>query len=200
MAEALEPPSGAGRLPAQSPHAPAPEHCESDRDKLFREFVPFVTRFARRHCADADMRAELLGEAYLCIAGLVERYDPRHGVPLRPYLVCNLRWHLFALWRTHRRRQSREVCLNDHDRADPDRFGNDPTDAWISRLERERLIGHLPNIICEIPARQRNALVWRYYEGLEYEAIAIRLGVKEATARSLLRHAVNGLRRQLVDA
>jgi len=71
----------------------------------------------------------------------------------------------------------------------------DPTPGWDEALLQQQLLRALPSMIAKLPTRQRQVLIWRYYEQRSFEEVANALGVKEATARSLLRHALNNIRR-----
>ncbi len=48
--------------------------------------------------------------------------------------------------------------------------------------------------VCRLPVRQKTALILRYYLDLPYLEIAVRMGVPEATARSLVSRAIARLR------
>jgi DNA-directed RNA polymerase specialized sigma24 family protein len=43
-------------------------------------------------------------------------------------------------------------------------------------------------------------VLWRYYESRSFEEIAEILQVRPSTVRSLLRHGVNRLRREILEA
>ncbi len=66
----------------------------------------------------------------------------------------------------------------------------DPAETVTDADEAMRLCRRLP-------ARQRAAVVLRYLEDRSYGDIAHILKVSEATARSLVRHALTALRDQL---
>lgn len=76
-------------------------------------------------------------------------------------------------------------------------WASDPTSAWDEAIVREELLRCLPHLISKLPQRQRQVLVWRYYEQRSFEEIAELLNVKVATTRSLLRHGLNTLRKGL---
>jgi DNA-directed RNA polymerase specialized sigma24 family protein len=46
--------------------------------------------------------------------------------------------------------------------------------------------------------RQRKIVIWRYYEERSFEEIASILQIQPATARSLLRHGLNNLRKHVL--
>jgi RNA polymerase sigma-70 factor, ECF subfamily len=59
--------------------------------------------------------------------------------------------------------------------------------------------GAVETVIAALPERQRLALFLRYYADLDYEAIAIVLGVKPGTVAATLHSAHAALRSQLLE-
>ena len=55
----------------------------------------------------------------------------------------------------------------------------------------------LPAAIAGLSERQRQMVIWRYYEDRSFEEIAGLLQTQPATVRSLLRHALANLRRRM---
>ena len=49
-------------------------------------------------------------------------------------------------------------------------------------------------MLAKLPTRERTAIVLRYYEDLDYAAIAAVLGIKESTARAAVSRALASLR------
>ena len=74
----------------------------------------------------------------------------------------------------------------------------DPSRQWDRHLMTQEVLHALPAAIAKLPPRQRQVVVWRYYESRSFEEIAATLRVRPATARSLLRHGLNNLRRQVL--
>ena len=61
---------------------------------------------------------------------------------------------------------------------------------------QQQILQSLPHAIAQLPDRQRKVVCWRYYDELPFEEIAGILDIEAATARSLLRHGLNNLRKQ----
>jgi RNA polymerase sigma factor (sigma-70 family) len=176
-------------------HLSRPETCE-DRAALFLEFEPLIRRLMRQYQQTPDVREELRGELYWRFDDFVDRYDPSRGIPLRPYLVRQLSLTAFAFARRRWRQHQREVHLEDIQA--PFTRQPDPTPQWDTALADREMSKTLPGLIARLPLRQRKVVVWRYYEERSYEQIAALLNIEPATARSMLRHALNRLR-QWVD-
>ncbi len=171
---------------------------QKERDQLYAEFVPLVRRLLRQYGTEAGLREDLIGEIYFRFSALLEAYDPERGIPLRPYLVRQLSASIYTFarhqWRRQRREMSLDALMVDHS-AHPD-----PARQWDDMLAMEQVSKALPQAFARLSVRQRQVVVWRYYEDRSFEEIAGRLNVQVATARSILRHGLNNIRRRLEEA
>jgi RNA polymerase sigma-70 factor (ECF subfamily) len=170
------------------------------RDELYGEFQPLVRRLLRQYGETPEVREELAGELYLRFSDLLNSFDPNRGVPLRAYLVRTLTAAAYTFARSHWRRQKREVSLEPETNAEDIAPSVDPTSDWDRQLMMEGVLSKLPEVIARLPQRQRQVVVWRYYESRSFEEIAEVLGIQVATARSLLRHGLNNLRKEMAGA
>jgi RNA polymerase sigma factor (sigma-70 family) len=200
-----------------------------DRELLYADFAPLVRRLIRQYGNDdPELKQDLAGEIYYRFCLLVDTYDPTRGVPLRPYLVRQLTASVYTFarqqWRSRKREVSLDSTLSDggagligqvsgrnsngsrtpfvtgaHGVAPQFAVAADPTPAWDEEIVREKLLKCLPTLIAGLPKRQKQVVIWRYYEQRSFEEIAALLKVKPATARSLLRHGLANLRKELAD-
>ncbi len=171
--------------------------CVRDRDALYAEFTPLVRRLLRQYGDDAEFRKDLAGEIYYCFCSLLDAYDPSRGVPLRPYLVRQMTTSIYTFARQRWRSQRREVGLAmGEGYSDPSPV-IDPTPQWDEALQHQNVVSLLPEAIALLPARQRQVVIWRYYDEYSFEQISDQLGIQPATARSLLRHGINNLRKRI---
>jgi RNA polymerase sigma factor (sigma-70 family) len=164
-----------------------------DRETLYREFDPLVRRLIRQYGTTTEMRQDLAGEIYFRFCVLLEDYNPDRGVPLRPYLGLHLWTSIYSYARRGWWRQSREVDCD----SVKELLCHDPTTEWIERIAMEDVFAELSQAVAKLPPRQRMVVIWRYREDRTFEEIASQLQVKMSTARSLLRHGLKNLRRQL---
>ena len=172
---------------------------DAARDALFAEFQPLVQRLMRQYADNAELRQDLPGEIYHRFCCLYEAYDPSRGIPLRPYMVRMLTASVYNFMRSNWRHQNRELQMLPEAGEDPAYAGEDGTLEWIQSLWMQETLAQLPAVIAQLPARQQQVVIWRYYHALSFEEIADKLLVRPATVRSLLRHAINHLRRKLTS-
>ena len=171
-----------------------------DRESLYAEFQPLVRRLIRQYGDTAELRQDLAGEIYYRFCTILEAYDPARGVPLKPYLVRQLSASVYTFARRGWVRQRREFSYEEKSEACEPKHRDDPTRDWNEKLAMEQVMKGLPEAMGRLPKRQRQVVVWRYYEQRSFEEIAEILHVKTATARSLLRHGINNLRRHMGNA
>lgn len=169
-------------------------------DQLFAEFHPLVRRLIRQYGANADLRNDLEGEIYYRFCVVLKAFDPRRGVPLRPYIVRQLSASVYSYARNHWRRERREVSLELFAFEREPTQSMNPTADWDDALDTERFKQNLPGAIAKLTDRQRNVVIWRYYEQRTFEEIATRLDIQTSTARSLLRHALTHLRKYMAPS
>jgi RNA polymerase sigma factor (sigma-70 family) len=185
-------------ISGEQPHSSAPSFNVLDRDRLYQEFAPLVGRLIRQYGGDdAEACQDLAGEIYCRFCALLEAYDPKRGVPLRPYLVRQLTAAIYTYARRRWTLQRREVSLDQESHLREPAMRADPTPMWDQALLQASLLTILPEAISQLPKRQRQVVIWRYYEDRSFTQIASFLGVQEATARSLLRHALTSLRKKV---
>ncbi len=170
-----------------------------DCDSLFGEFQPLVQRLIRQYGDEPELREDLIGEIYCRFRALVHAYDPGRGVPLRPYLVHQLAYSVYSFVRRQWRRHKREFSLEIDAIARAIPSSEDVSARWDDAMMMQKVQDGLPYAISQLSLRQRQVVIWRYYEARSFEEIAERLNVRLATARSTLRHALKNMRRKLIE-
>ena len=192
------------KLSSDSNMAPVPDLNESPttsvaREKLFAEFEPLVRRLVRRYGTTEESRQEMVGEIYYRFCRLVEAYDPKRGVPLHPYMVHTLSASVHTYARQCWTHSTRVAPLEDAESGGAKLLSTDPTSDWDRQLLFQQLRAALPGAFGQISPRQRQIVVWRYYEGLTYEEIADKLQIRPASVRSLLSHGLKNLRGWMIQ-
>lgn len=165
------------------------------RQALFAEFTPLVRKLIGQYGDDPDLRQDLVGEIYYRFCKLLDAYEPGREIPLRPYLVRQLIASTYTFARHHWRERQREIRYDELPVWSSANLSHDPTGEWDEVLTLRQMSHLLPAALAKLPARQKKVVIWRYFDEMPFEQIAGQLGVQAATARSLLRHALNSLRR-----
>lgn len=142
-----------------------------------------LQRFAYLVCRNAEDARDLVQDALL---GLYPHWEKvSEGGNVDAYVKRSIVNASISRWRRSGKEQPAE--LPDHAGSNPDHAGSvtDATVAWE---------------LCEtLPPLQRAAVVLRFYDDLEFSAIAEVLGCAEATARSHVHRALTRLRTTLIE-
>jgi len=192
--------AGSSRTLERAPRArraDPPYGTPAERAALFREFQPLVRRLIRQYAEGPEGQQDLQGEIFCRFCTLLDAFDPERGIPLRAYLVRSLTASVYTFSRSQWRRRQREVSLEGANGTLEPGEPTDPSPQWDQDMLTREVLKALPAAIAQLPLRQRQVVIWRYYESRSFEEIAELLSVQLATARSLLRHGLNNLRKQV---
>lgn len=163
------------------------EGNREEMEPLLRRYASSLLTFIRRMTGDRHHAEELFQETFLAVWQNRHRYEyPR---PFRPWLFgiaankcrAGLRKALGAV-------HAAPKWLDPPATRDPS-----PIEVAI-KAETAALVAQA---VATLPPKQRTVLVLRVWNGLEYADIAQALERSEATIRSLMFHALAGMRRHL---
>jgi RNA polymerase sigma factor (sigma-70 family) len=107
------------------------------------------------------------------------------------FVAIHRRWGKLAEPRAYLRRSIVNACHSYHRRRFLDRRRSSALVTPAAHLEADEL----SDALAELPYRQRAALVLRFYRDLADEEIAVALGCRPATVRSLVHRGVKELRK-----
>ena len=148
---------------------------------LYEEHAPAALRFAYLLTGERELAEDLVQDAFIKVMGRFG--DLRRPDAFAPYLrktIVNLSYGTFR-----HRRVERDYLSRERRYAVPQSTGFDPEhddELW------HRLSG--------LPARQRTALVLRYYEDLSEKQTAAAMGCSLRTVKALVTRGLTGLRAQ----
>jgi RNA polymerase sigma-70 factor (sigma-E family) len=149
---------------------------------LYVRHAPDAVRLAYVLTGDAALAEDLVQEAFVRLAGrFAHLRDPDAFPAYLRRTVVNLANSHFRRLRVERTYLEREGGM-----ARPEPAADDPA-------TRDALWGSLQTL----PARQRAAIVLRYYEDLPEDRTAEILGCRPATVRSLVFRGMESLRKEI---
>lgn len=167
--------------------------CRTIIDVLHRPILATVYRFlGNRHRADVE---DIAQDIFLKIFRSIDRFDAERGVKFTTWVYTFVRNHCFDVLKKRRLPTGsltgtgdgdvqREVV--DHGAAQPDRG-----------VQNEELGLKIEEALAALGEDQRMVFILREYEGLEYGAIAVVMGISEGTVKSRLHRAKESLRHRL---
>jgi RNA polymerase sigma-70 factor (ECF subfamily) len=178
--------------------APRPPQSSESFDKLYREHVDLVYRYAHRLCGEAESAKDLVQETFLnAYRGLKDfRGDARVSTWL--YTIASR-----ACLRMRRKRKGapeRELSLEEFVPTSNGEFRLQiPIDGLTPEqaLENKELREALDQAIDKLPKKYRMALVLRDMEGLSAAETGAVMGLSERAVKSRLHRARLFVRREL---
>lgn len=177
-----------------------PQQAPGWRESLYLEMQPLVRKLVRKYADCRDTREDLAGDLYFRFCSLLDEFEPERGIPLKGYLIRQLCAAAYTHARTRWRHRRHEASLDYLPHLLDAHCGPDPSKEWNDRIDNEAVLVHLRNEIAGLPLRQRQVLIARYYEDRSFEEISGAMEIEQATARSLLRHALQNLRKRISPA
>jgi RNA polymerase sigma factor (sigma-70 family) len=182
-----------GAVPAERGAHPATtsgaaEEIDAERlvVRLFEQEGQSLVRLARIFVDDRNAAEDIVQEAFIRLARTAHRIrDEAKAAPYLRSIVLNLA-------RDNNRRGL--VSLRHHLPTDDRRASTE--DVIELREDQQQVIDALR----ELPLRQRNALVLRYYEELGIDDIASTMGISRNSVKTHLRRGLSALEARLGDA
>lgn len=169
-------------------------------ETFFAEYFPRVYRFARsRLRADEDAAEEVTQTTLIKALGKVHTY--RGEAALFTWL-CSVCRREIAAW-FERTARSATVSLTDDSpdtRAMLDAIAALSSDDPDQEYERTELSRSVHVALDHLPGRYRDALVWKYMDGMSVEETGRRLGLGYKAAESLLTRARQAFREAFMAA
>jgi RNA polymerase sigma-70 factor (sigma-E family) len=154
-----------------------------DYEQFVRERQRPLFRFAVVLCGDPVLAEELVQDV---LAHAYERWQLVAAASDANAYVRRMLVHQFLTWKRRNRRS--DPVAHFADDALPG--APDHAESWADRID-------LSEQLSALPAKQRAALVLRYYAGLPFAEVAQILGCRESSARSHVTRALTALRIQM---
>jgi RNA polymerase sigma-70 factor (ECF subfamily) len=148
-----------------------------------RAVVAAVMRLGRNHPDVDDCTHEALRRA------LEGRDRLREGEPLRPWVTGIARHVALDALRARRRQRERTASAPDGDAPDPLDRVSDGAPSAFDRLATAEKRERIARALDSLPEGQRRALTMFHLEGLQYQEIAVRLGVPLGTVATWVMRA-----------
>lgn len=154
-------------------------------EKLYTDYRDKAMRYISSHVPNEHDREDLLHQVFLNAIAALDGYDPGRAAPGT--------W-LYAIARNavtdYFRQSGREEPAAELDEA---YAGAGPEEQLLTQETLEALAAALE----QLPERERDIVVWRFYHGLSAREAAEKAGVSYANARFLQHQALKKLQRYL---
>jgi RNA polymerase sigma-70 factor (ECF subfamily) len=185
-------------MPGSSDKSAPPPQERDGFDKLYRDHVDLVYRYAHRLCGEAEAAKDLVQETFLNAYRAFDRFRGEAQVSTWLYTIASR-----ACMRMRRKRKGepeRELSLEEFVPTSEGEFrlqipmeGLTPEEA----LQNKELREALDQAIRKLPKKYRVTLVLRDMEGLSAKEVGAIMGVNERAVKSRLHRARLFVRREL---
>lgn len=156
-------------------------------DNLFRRYYPVLTQFGSKICTDREMLEDAIQDLF------IELWQSRSTTPVqsvKAYFFKALKYKLFRQIRLQNQQAQR---INSTDQF-PFTL---PHEHFIVRGEEDaQRTRQIQEAIDSLPARQKEIIYLRIYQGLGYEEISEVMNINYQVARNLFYQSVKSLRLQ----
>jgi RNA polymerase sigma-70 factor (sigma-E family) len=153
--------------------------------RMYREEGPSLVRLARLFTDDRNAAEDLVQEAFIRLHRSAHRiHDPSKVAPYLRSIVLNLA-------RDHNRRGL--MSLRHREPPAPERSPQLPEDTVVAAEDSSRVVEALR----DLPRRQRDCLVLRYYLDLSEREIGTTLGISPNSVKTHCRRGMAALQQAL---
>ena len=157
---------------------------------LFREYAPNVRRVCQQMLGDPQSAGDAVSEVFLRAHRALGGF--RLDRPFRPWLIA-IAGHYCIDQLRRRASEARVFSGNEPQESDLESPGPSPLGRLVAAEQRQAL----GRAIESLPLRYRLPLLLRYFDDMDYEAIAKSIGVTRNQVGTLLFRAKRLLRQQV---
>lgn len=164
---------------------------DGDRESfllLYRKYYHTLLFIGLKEIRDAELVKDAIQQLFLYLWDKKEGLG--HAKDVRSYLIISFLRKLTADWKKLARYQHLELVWNS-DAAAP---APTPEERLISKQSESSARSLLTAHINALPARQRELIILKFYEGLSYEEIAERTQLTQRTIYNKVHEALKKLR------
>jgi RNA polymerase sigma-70 factor (ECF subfamily) len=170
-------------------------------ETLFGRYRRLLFAFLMHQTGDRAQAEDLFQEVFLRVIRSRESFR-RGGGPFKAWLLTIARNAIIDARRRAAVRSDvdgRPVRDSMRDRAEARMAAEDGSDNPHDAAERGHIRRRILEALMKLPDEQREVFLLREQVGMDFAGIAELTGCKIATAKSRMRYALEGLRRQLTD-
>jgi RNA polymerase sigma factor (sigma-70 family) len=153
-------------------------------DNLFRRYYPVLILYGTRIHNDKDMVDDCIQDLFI---ELWQSKAATEVQSVKAYFLKALKYKLFK-----RLRNTRSAQLTDN--IEEHNFEISHDQFIVTREDEQHTTRIIVNAINQLPARQREIIYLRIYQGLSYEEISEVMNINYQVARNLFYQSIKSLR------
>ncbi|WEK33514.1 MAG: sigma-70 family RNA polymerase sigma factor [Candidatus Pseudobacter hemicellulosilyticus] len=154
---------------------------------LIQKYSSPLFNFGYRFCQERNIVKDCIQELFLELWNKRSKISTPHSV----------KWYLFKALRNRiLREQTKWVRNQDLDSHPGFLLEFSIEEKIIGDIQDLELASKVKNVLQQLPPRQREIIYLRFYENLDFEAIAQVMGLSRQSVHNLLQKAYNSIRQQ----
>jgi len=155
---------------------------------LYKKYYHTLLFIGLKEMKDAQLVKDTIQQLFLY---LWEKRETIHkAIDVRSYLVTSFLRKLTVDWKKSQKAGVLQVVLNTY----PEDPQSNPEEKLIRKDEQSHLFKLLMDRINELPNRQKELIILRFYEGLTYEEIVQRTGLSHRTVYNKIHEGLKKLK------
>lgn len=169
-----------------------------NKDSLYQLYTNYYhTLFfiGLKHTPDASLVKDVIQQQFLYFWEMRNSLTAARNV--RSYIIMSFLRRLNNDWVKARKTVHLEVAWNKME--EDDLFEISPEEKLIERNNTEMVSKNLAILINALPARQRELIILKFYEGLGYEDIVRKTGLTRRTIYNKIHEALTKIRNVMLD-
>jgi RNA polymerase sigma-70 factor (ECF subfamily) len=170
-----------------------------DKDALYQLYTNYyhpLLFIGLKHTPDAGLVKDVIQQQFLYFWEM--RSSLRVARNVRSYIIISFLRRLTNDWVKSRKTIRLEVAWSK--KEEEDFFETSAEEKLIERNNTELVSKSLAAIINALPARQRELIILKFYEGLGYEDIVLKTGLTRRTVYNKIHEALTKIRNAVLQA
>jgi len=158
--------------------------------ELYRRYYHTLLFIGLKQIKDINLVKDVIQQQFLYL--WEKRTSVGEAKNVRSYLVSSFLRRLIKDWVKSGKTTDLEIAWCNM----PEQVITTPEEKLIDKYDRERLNKVLYNHILSLPSRQKELLMMKFYEGLNYDAIVEQTGLTHRTVYNKIHEAIESLRKK----
>jgi RNA polymerase sigma factor (sigma-70 family) len=170
---------------------------QGDKEALYELYTRYyhtLLFIGLKNSHDSDLVKDVIQQQFLYL--WEKRNTLMAAKNVRSYLIISFLRRLTSDWVKARRIVNLEVAWS---KKEEEGFETSWEETLIIKDEHEAISKHLMGVINALPARQRELILLKFYEGLSYDAITQKTGLTHRTVYNKIHEALYTIKQRLVQ-
>lgn len=162
--------------------------------ELYTKYYHTLLFIGLKNIHDSDLVKDVIQQQFLYL--WEKRNTLMEAKNVRSYIIISFLRRLTSDWVKARKTVNLEVAYS---KKEEEGFETSYEETLIIKDDHEAVSKNLMAVINELPARQRELIMLKFYEGLSYNAITQRTGLTHRTVYNKIHEALYKIKQRLVQ-